>query len=203
MVVVDRGGAEAKAMNVYDFDGTIFKGDSSKRFYFFCLWHNPQIALLIPVQLAAIAAYRFHLCSLQTMKEVFFSYLGMLRAPEQLADMFCEHEFNRIVPWYLAQKKGTDLVVSASPEFLVGRFCRRLGLRAPLCTQMDIATGHISGNNCKGDEKLSRFRRAFPSANIDEFYSDSLSDSFMARAARRSFLVDNRKGSKVTFPLPE
>ena len=37
-------------MNVYDFDKTICRLDSSYRFYFYCLKKNPAIALWWPVQ---------------------------------------------------------------------------------------------------------------------------------------------------------
>ena len=30
-------------MNVFDFDGTIYNGDSSKDFFFYCLKHYPKI----------------------------------------------------------------------------------------------------------------------------------------------------------------
>ena len=35
-------------MNVYDFDGTIYDGDSTLDFWYFCLKKHPQILLYLP-----------------------------------------------------------------------------------------------------------------------------------------------------------
>ena len=37
-------------MNVYDFDETIYHGDSTRDFYFFCLKNYPKIAKYLPMQ---------------------------------------------------------------------------------------------------------------------------------------------------------
>ena len=45
------------------------------------------------------------------------------------------------------------------------------------------------GENCHDTEKVRRFRALYPDAEIDEFYSDSLSDSPLAELAGKAFLV--------------
>ena len=82
-----------------------------------------------------------------------------------------------------------DLVVSASPEFLLAPACRRLGIRPPIASRVDARTGRYTGLNCKGAEKVSRFREQYPDAEIGQFYSDSRSDAPLAHLARRAFLV--------------
>ena len=37
-------------MNVYDFDNTILRGDSTARFFAYCLSHYPKMWLDIPAQ---------------------------------------------------------------------------------------------------------------------------------------------------------
>lgn len=103
-------------------------------------------------------------------------------------DFWRTHE-RRFRPWYLAQKQPDDLVVSASPEFLLAPACRRLGIRPPIASRVDARTGRYTGLNCKGAEKVSRFREQYPDAEIGQFYSDSRSDAPLAHLARRAFLV--------------
>ena len=43
--------------------------------------------------------------------------------------------------------------------------------------------------NCHGEEKVRRFREVYGDAQIDEFYSDSLHDTPLAKEAKRAFLV--------------
>ena len=101
----------------------------------------------------------------------------------------------RIRPWYLAQKRPDDLVISASPEFLLAPACRMLGIRAPIASRVDVQTGRYTGANCKGEEKPRRLREAYPDVVIDDFYSDSRSDAPLARMAKRAWLV---KGDERT-----
>ena len=60
-------------------------------------------------------------------------------------------------------------------------------------TRMDIRSGRIEGENCHDTEKVRRFRALYPDAEIDVFYSDSLSDSPLAELAGKAFLV--KKGN--------
>ena len=155
-------------MNVYDFDDTIFRGDSTRAFWAYCLKRAPGLARFLPRQCAAA-----------------------VRVPDADAwaeDFWRTHE-RRFRPWYLAQKQPDDLVVSASPEFLLAPACRRLGIRPPIASRVDARTGRYTGLNCKGAEKVSRFREQYPDAEIGQFYSDSRSDAPLAHLARRAFLV--------------
>lgn len=51
---------------------------------------------------------------------------------------------------------------------------RRLGLPYLLCTRHNLKTGRILGQNCRGEEKVRRFHRAFPGVQVVDVYSDSL-----------------------------
>ena len=44
-------------INVYDFDKTIYDGDSSIDFYKYCLKNNKKVLLQLPVQLWALILY--------------------------------------------------------------------------------------------------------------------------------------------------
>ena len=54
-------------------------------------------------------------------------------------------------------------------------------------------SGKYSGVNCHGKEKVKRFYEAFPDGKIDNFYSDSYSDSPLAEIAEKAFMVDGDK----------
>ena len=64
---------------------------------------------------------------------------------------------------------------------------------------MNPETGRIAGRNCHGAEKVVRFHQEMGDAQVDEFYSDSLSDAPMARLAKKAYLV---KGEKLA-PWPK
>ena len=105
----------------------------------------------------------------------------------------------RVKPYYLQRKRDDDVIISASPLFLVAPAMARLGIKGVIASPVDMRTGVYSGLNCHGEEKVRRFGELYPGAEIDEFYSDSLSDSPLARLAKKAFLV---KGNEL-LPWPE
>jgi len=185
-------------MNVYDFDKTIFYPDSSVTFCLYCLRRYPRI--LLPSMLKGLwgfARTALHLGTLKQAKEAAFSFLPRMKNTEEVLETYWNEKWDHVQDWYLRQSRPSDLIISASPEFEVRPAARRLGVRL-LATPMDIHTGKINGNNCSGEEKVRRFREAFPDAEVDSFYSDSLRDTPMARLAKKAFLV--RKGTLQPWP---
>ena len=88
-------------------------------------------------------------------------------------------------------------MISASPGFLV-RACPWLPPSATvLAAEADARTGRISGRNCRGEEKVRRFRERFADTPMDRFVSDSLSDAPLAALAARPFLL--RRGALVPW----
>ncbi len=179
-------------MNTYDFDQTIYRRDSSVDFYLYCLRRFPHLVLpTIPKSLVAALAYKRGKTDTKRLKEQLFSFLPGLDA-EAEAERFWQTHESGIGRWYLEQKQDDDLILSASPEFLLRPIARRLGA-ALIATPMDPATGKILGKNCHDAEKVRRFYEAYPGAHTERFYSDSLSDTPMARLADEAFLVKNAK----------
>lgn len=177
-------------MNVYDFDKTIYSGDSSLDFYCFCIQKKIWILCMLPIQVLYFVLYRFGIISKMLFKEKFFSFLSLLTGIDSLVDEFWGHNKFKIKPWYIMQKKDDDVVISASPRFLLAPICRYLGIKHLIASEVDSNTGKFFSANCYGAEKVSRFFQCFPDGRVDEFYSDSKSDLPMAKYAEKSFLVD-------------
>ncbi len=180
-------------MNVYDFDKTIFYPDSSYTFFLYCLKKHPGAVLRVFPGIAA-AALRYACGAIPTkaLKEKLFAFVRYLPDAGKTAARFWDEHFSGVGKWYLDQKRPDDLIITASPEFLVGEAGRRLGVEV-IGTRMDPRTGRIDGENCHDAEKLRRFRRAYPDASIEAFYSDSLSDAPLAEIAERAYLVNKGK----------
>ena len=109
---------------------------------------------------------------------------------DAMAARFWDEHFALIFPWYLDRRRDDDVIVSASPSFLVGEACRRLGVRC-LGTEMDRRTGRLLSPNCRGAEKIRRFREACGDAPVEEFYSDSYADRPMMELAESAYLMKN------------
>ena len=68
----------------YDFDGTIYDGDSSVDFYIFCLIRRPYIIILWPIQALFALLYVLNFIDKTKMKRVFFLYLKTIGKKEEL-----------------------------------------------------------------------------------------------------------------------
>ena len=175
-------------MNVYDFDNTILRGDSSALFFGWCLLRTPRMWLDIPAQAVNGLLFLLKIKPKQAFKQRMFGYLKFIDTDKAVA-AFWKDMLNRVKPWYRQAHRPDDVVISASPEFLIAPICRRLGIRTAMGSPVDPKTGRFHGKNCHGEEKVRRFYARFPRGKIDTFYSDSHSDDPLARLAQKSVLV--------------
>ena len=180
-------------MNVYDFDNTILRGDSTARFCAYCLRHYPAVWVDLPGQALNALLFGLKLRKKQAFKERLLSFLRRIDDVDGAVERFWAENFCRVKPFYAGTHRPDDVVISASPEFLIAPACARLGVACVMGSPVDKRTGAFHGLNCHGEEKVRRFRAAFPDAQIDDFYSDSHSDDPLARIARRAILVQGER----------
>lgn len=186
-------------MNTYDFDKTVFYPDSSCCFYLYCLRHYPKAMMkTLPRSLVSGLCYSAGKGNAKLLKEQLFSFLTNLPDVDRVVKDFWAQNRHRLARWYLQQKCNDDVIISASPEFLLRPICEELGVRL-IGTRMDSRSGKISGENCHDKEKVRRFYEAFPGACTEAFYSDSLSDTPMAEIAQKAYIV--RKEQLAPWPL--
>jgi HAD superfamily phosphoserine phosphatase-like hydrolase len=175
-------------MNVYDFDGTIYDGDSTVDFFLYALKQKPFLICYTPRQAWGFLLYGLKRISKTKLKEYFFSFLSGIDA-EKLAEDFWKQNHRKIYKWYLDQQRPDDIIISASPEFLLKPICRQLGIHQLIASAVDAQSGKFSGKNCYGPEKVQRLAAKYHVTHIDEFYSDSHSDLPLAQIADQAFLV--------------
>lgn len=178
-------------MNVFDFDNTILKGDST---FLFCAWalRRKECRRLLPGELANLFAYLAGKKDFISFKSGLFAFMRVL--PDDAVERFWDKNIGRIKSFYFSIMREDDVIITASPQFLVAEAVRRLGPMRVIGTDMDRHTGEIRGLNCKREEKINRFHAVYPGAVPDAFYSDSMSDEPMARISRTAFMV---KGEMV------
>ena len=186
-------------MNVYDFDKTIYDGDSTADFYLFSLKRHKRIVTLAPSLFGAVVRfYVFKKGSKTDFKQVMYRFLRFCDIDRDVSD-FWEINQKKIKKYYLEQKKSDDVIISASPEFLLEPIADKLGISALMASRVDKHTGIYDGVNCHGKEKVRRFYEKFPDGRIDEFYSDSYSDSPLAEIADKAYLVKKEELTEWVF----
>lgn len=176
-------------MKVFDFDKTIYAGDSTIDFYLFCLFRKPAIILCLPRQIALMMRALLLHRGKTELKQGFYSFLNKVDCCETEVNAFWMKKKNKLKPLFLERISSDDVIASASPEFLLFPVCNELGVNL-IASKVDPCTGKCLRENCYGKEKVRRFREEYPLAVVDEFYSDSISDAPFAELANKSFLVE-------------
>lgn len=180
-------------MNGYDFDDTIFRGNSTRRFCIYCMVHFPYLVIMIPVLLLAVILRALHILGKNSYLHMLEWYIALVPHADRVTERFWDKNINRIADWYLAQRRDDDIVVSASPEFIVKPACDRLGVKC-IATQLTTRCKLLQPH-CYGEQKVAVFQRRFPDTPLSSYYSDSLSDVPMFKFAKRGYFVKRGKVS--------
>lgn len=183
-------------MNVYDFDNTIYKGETVLDFYKFYLKKDISLLKYIPLIFSVLLRYKMRRISLEELekKASIYSEKNIPHILKFSAKEFWDKHESKIKDFYLKQQRADDVVVSASFSFLLDEICRRLGIRYCLCSELEPDSGKIK-RICYRESKPEIFKENFPNAEIDNFYTDSLNDLPMIMLAKKAYLV---KGEKLT-----
>lgn len=184
-------------MNVYDFDKTIYDGDSSVDFYLFCLLKKPYIVVLIPSILWGFILYKLRFKEKEYFKEKYFSFVKCFSNIDELVIQFWNKNEGKIKDWYLKQRKSNDVIITASPNFLIEEIVKRLGVDSLIASMVDSENGLFLSKNCYGKEKVKRYKKKFKNIVIENFYSDSMSDLPMMELSNNAFLVKGDSIKKI------
>ncbi len=186
-------------MNAYDFDKTLYPRDSTFEFYRFLLWRHPSLFLELPRQLIVALAYLCKRIDKTQMKERLFSAFRRIDDIDREVKLFWDKHEKDLEPYYEAIKRPDDVVISASPTFLLEEISKRVGFGTLIASRVDKKSGAYTGANCYGEEKCRRFFEIFPEGEIECFYSDSLSDTPMAKLAKEAYLIKDHRPTPWPF----
>jgi len=187
--------------NVYDFDKTIAHADSGFVFFGFCLRRH-FFKMLRHLPRLAVECIRFAINRKRgrPVRGDFYIFLPSLPNWQEEVRIFWEEKADDLMqPWYLAQKRPDDIIISCTADFLLRPLCNQLGVRL-LGTNVCLEKYRLQGESCYGPEKVRRLREEYGDIEINEFYSDSLSDAPLAKLAKKAFLV--KGDALLPWPMP-
>ena len=180
-------------INVYDFDKTICFKDSTVGFWKFCIKKKPIILICLPIQFISLVLYQIGITKDMSL---FYTYIKFFKGDEKYIKEFCDIQEKNICEWYHKQKQPTDVIVSASPEFLIKELCNRLNVRY-VASQVDYKIGKYTKLPCKGKQKPIQFYEKFQDEIINKSYGNAKSDIYMIKAGKEGYMVKNLSKTEV------
>lgn len=187
-------------MNVYDFDNTIYDGESAFDFFVFCLKKHPSLIRLFPLLVVKFIRYKLLLISYdeleRNIKKYAMDFIIKVGDIEKLAEQFWDKYICRIKKFYFDIKSNNDLIMSATAGFLLEKLSPRIGGLNYIASEIDINTGEIK-RICFRENKVEIFKSFFPDTEIENFYTDSLNDKPMIEIAKNAYMVKGKKVRKI------
>lgn len=176
-------------VNIYDFDKTIYDGDSTAAFIKYCAKLYPRMYVTALPTACAFLLYTFGIYTKTRFKERMYAFLKYIPDTDRAVEDFWDKHEHNILDYYMAQKSPEDIIISASPEFLLEPICKRLGVKRLIASRVDKHTGKYTGENCWGAEKVRRLFEKYGINRCEKFYSDSKSDTPLAEIADEAYIV--------------
>lgn len=187
---------------VYDFDKTIYGGETSTDFMYFFLKRNKKYILKLGYVFLSLVYYKKNL---KKSKEIFFKILENIDLDfihSEIEEFWKENEkkfFSWIYDEILENKKEAEklILISATPSIFLEKISVKLGFDKLIATdfvkQEKKFISKIQGENCKGEEKVNRLKKYIKNFEILAFYSDSLSDLPLFNLAKRKYYISKGK----------
>ena len=192
-------------LSVYDFDKTIYNGETLNDFYRFYLIKKPWKIYTVIFQLWYFLLYVLKIINLEKLKENFLRFLDGENTGElkKLIREFWKKKESKINLWVkdeiLKNKKETEILVaiSASPTFLIIDRLKLMGFDVVIGTDFLFEStkfhSHITSKNCKNYEKVKRLDKWAEDNNIQydivNFYSDSIADKPLFDLAEHKYWI--------------
>lgn len=189
------------SLKVYDFDKTIYAGDSMFDFYVFNLKKQPSLIRYLASQTYHSGLFLVGLEERTKAKTNFFKYISSIKDIDTRVNEFWNKNYSKLRSWYVEKDHTNDVILTASPDFLIKPVADRLGVYRLIATQMDSKTARIVGKNCYGQEKVSRLKLELPGYVIDEAYGDRHSDLPVLRLAKNAYLVTGNRVEQLAKRL--
>jgi len=186
-------------MNVYDFDNTIYDGESFIDLFMFFFKKDPSLIKYIPDVIYGLYKYTKGTINaeeaLAEYGHIVSEYYKGLDNFDELLKEFWDSNMHKVKLFYFRQRQEDDIIISASPEMFLKDVLERLNIKNYICSKTD-ENANIT-DLCFRGRKVELFREKYPDAVIDNFYTDSVNDTPMMEISEHAFIVSGNKIKQV------
>lgn len=187
-------------VNVYDFDNTIYDGETLVDFILYYIKTDRKIWKYVPKLIIIAIKDALHLFTVEQAIEAYASFLEgyyvNLGDTTQNVIKFWDKNEKKIKPWYAKVQKESDIIVSGSTDFMLDEIMKRMGIKHYIGSSIDKETGKFI-RLCFLENKVKAFYEIYPDKHIENFYTDSMNDKAMMDIADNVYLVKKNKITKI------
>ena len=200
---------------IFDIDYTITRKETLMEFFKYLVSKDIKNIKFLPRALYSGLMYGIKVYDEKRVKECFLKFIENIDEKElailtksfydeRLSTILYEDAVNMIKK--LKNEGYMVILISASPEFYIKEFYAIKEVDLIIGTKFIFENGKfvrkMSGNNCKGEEKVKRLEKVLKEKNIKAdfknsyMFSDSLSDKPLLDLVGNSYLINYKKHKK-------
>ena len=200
---------------IFDIDYTITRKETLMEFFKYLVSKDIKNIKFLPRALYSGLMYGIKVYDEKRVKECFLKFIENIDEKElailtksfydeRLSTILYEDAVNMIKK--LKNEGYMVILISASPEFYIKEFYAIKEVDLIIGTKFIFENGKfvrkMSGNNCKGEEKVKRLEKVLKEKNIkvdfknSYMFSDSLSDKPLLDLVGNPYLINYKKHNK-------
>ena len=183
-------------MKVFDFDNTLYHGESSVDLALYMIRTNKKIIKYLPSIFFNLIKYK--LCMVEKKKMIIaindFLKNAMHDKDEifNSVDGFWQKNRCKLDKKMLGRINKDDVIITAGPDFLIYGIRDLLNTDNIICSRIDADRMKVKYLNF-GDNKVKQYKKVYGDKHIDCFYTDSFNDIALMDISDKVYLV--KKGS--------
>jgi phosphatidylglycerophosphatase C len=189
----------------FDFDKTIYNGDSGVDLAVYCCLKRPYLILTFaPYIIVCTLLYALRIIKRDTLKNQSFKFMKAFKDKDKVIQDFWKTHKKKIKPLFYEKKGDSCFVISATPMFIVKPICDEIGVNTTIATEYDLKTYKMTNLNCVSENKEILYNQVFgENTEIEEFYSDCYKDIPMLRKAKKGYIVKGNDIAPYEEALPK
>ena len=188
-------------MNAYDFDNTIYDGESIYDFFIFCIKKDIWLIKFLPLVLLRMIQYKLNLLKIEKIYETceliinsFFRHSKFNY--DELIKEFWKINHRKLKKQFIEMLKDDDLIITGCPNFLINYIKDELKVKNIISTDFDLKTKKVKFV-CFGKNKVIAYKEKYKNKKINKFYTDSLSDIPFMKLAKEVYFVTKNDIKKI------
>ena len=187
-------------IKVFDFDNTIYRGESCVDLAIYMAKNNRRILLQLPNIFVHLIKYKLCLVDGDKMHRTINDYFKkVIRDKEELlgaVDGFWRTHSHKLDPKMLRRISPEDVIITAGPDFLIGGIKDKLNTDNIISSVVDADKKEVTYFNF-GSNKVKRYKQIYGSRRITSFYTDSYNDKALMDISDKVYYVKKGRIKRI------
>lgn len=183
-------------MQVFDFDNTLYRGESPIDFVLFLIKKNKKILLWIPKIFFNLIKYKLCILSGEQLESKINDFMkDFLNDKDEIlknTKEFWSINYKKLNMETLKEVEPDDVILTASPTFFIDGIKDKIVSKNIIGSEVDFDTRKFVYLNF-GENKVKKYKEIYGDKKVDCFYTDSYNDKFMMEISEKVFLVKKSK----------